>query len=876
VRRVGDKFTISVSPGDLSSAETFLGELGRNIDEEGTKLANLPGKSASWTGKTATTLKGEMTRIAGQMKTASDHFNTAKTAVATFRGKVEEAQRTLVSLNSRWNDAQGAYDSAVGAANQQYSRDARPYNNMPPEDVGTARKDLQATRDRAVGDAAGVRDAAQAKLQGEYDELIRDLETAAGTCGSTMAAAVVVAVPAEVVSKYLAGGGMGPGALNANFDKETAAARQQLTGDESLAGQADDIRAGDELAKSVKDKIARGEKLTPEEIAALKAGRGNAAFVQGFMETMGPQGMAALSYTTIIGTQAPSKEERKAAEDLKGVLTDLFVTGSHVQVDDGKGGQRYLMDDGWLSNFNPRSALPEPQRDHFRPQDGYVPAVLLPFLTKPLSENFTKVVGNRFLQEYGDATKHGPGGFNHNRYRTMHGGYDLLNILFDRMDDHPGVSNELMTAHTRVFMDIATGKDKQLLGGVNDTDVRKHLTKIFENAILGVTDPQHVANADYIVASMGQYLAGDPTKPFPPGKEPKFIKEMLPTLGKVLTTDRYFYGQVYSVATPFAPGLNPTGFPNYTSDPNMGLLMSPKAWEQLQQEALRDPESAEAIASRTVQWLQAARKAAGGQAFVYDPNTIGPDGEPLVGPSGKPFSAVGDFEVVGLDLYQQEAVRRFLGQNLLAVKDELTAEMEKKIEKAGGTAATGVALVGSIFQWVQDPQSIPGDILAFSFDKTVGYVSDQYVKGERTDIKATYDQQLKALQNSVSGSFVDPKFWDQANTAADNLAGNYEERVTPPAVFTEGDQDKHGPAQEYTGDPKTYVGKKSQYVNGTVITDDFLEYGDNGEVTGVVNPAAMNSLQREAYLNWLKDPAVQKHLDQEVTAVGTAADRAAK
>src|SRR6185312_9899403 len=98
--------------------------------------------------------------------------------------------------------------------------------------------------DNAIGGAATTRNAAQTKLQGEYDGLIHDLQAAATTCGSALAAAVLVAVPAEVISSYLKGGGMGPGALDANFDKATRDARQKLTGDDSLAGRADDLKAG--------------------------------------------------------------------------------------------------------------------------------------------------------------------------------------------------------------------------------------------------------------------------------------------------------------------------------------------------------------------------------------------------------------------------------------------------------------------------------------------------------------------------------------------------------------------------------------------------------------------------------------------------------
>jgi len=410
---------------------------------------------------------------------------------------------------------------------------------------------------------------------------------------------------------------------------------------------------------------------------------------------------------------------------------------------------------------------------------------------------------------------------------------------------------------------------------VNDTDITKQLNTILKNAVLGIdpNDTQLRSNADYIMAGMGKYLAD------PANKNPKLIKEVLPALGEILVSPQYLPGQIMSVATPFAPDFDAkAGFPAYTRDPNMGLLMDPALWQQLQQEALRRPENAASLVQATTDWLETARANSEGTAYVMDPDRVGPDGRPLIGPSGKPYSSEFNATVIGLDLYQQEAVRSFLGGNLVAVKDDLTAEMEKRMTDAGKPAELGVAAVGKIFEWATDPRAAGQDIAGITFGAAVEYAGKQFTEGAEKDIKAQYTKQLDALNKSIDPAFTDPGFWDDANGAANRLAGNYDERRTPPSVFTQADQEKGGPVTEYVGDPKKYVGHKSEYVGGgggnPVIDDDFLEYGDNGEVTGVKDPKEMNHLQREAYLNWLGDPAVQSYLDQNIEAVGKARERA--
>jgi hypothetical protein len=871
---VGDKFSITVSPGDLSSAETLLGDLARNVEEEGTKLADLPGKAASWTGRTATTLKAEMTRIAGQMKSSPEHFTTAKTAVGTFRGAIEDAQtKTLPDLNRRWNESISTYDSAVSAAGREYSSTVGPYRRMPDEDSADLRQGAQDKRNRAVDAAAGVRDAEQRKLQGEYDALVRELETAATTCGSALAAAVLVAVPAEVVSRYLAGGGMGPGALDADFDKLTRDARQKLTGDESLAGRADDLKAGEELARTVGDKVKRGENLTPEEIAYLKANAGNQAFVQGFMQSLGPEGMAALAHMTLVNAQNP--RERQAADELKGVLTDVFVTGSHIQVDDGHGGQRYLMDDGWLDNFNPSKGLPEEMGKRIQP--GYAPADLIPFLTKPLSENFSTVVGDRYLREYDNALKNGGLDNLHRRYRTQFGGYDMENTLFSRMADHPNVANELMTRHLDAFGFIMTGQDGQLIGRANDTDVRKQLNTMLQGAVLGIdeNDPQRVSNADYIMAGMGKYLATH--------EDQKLIKEVLPALGDILVDDRYLTGQIVSVSTPYAPDFDPkAGFPAYNRDPNLGLLMDRDLWAQLQQDALRSPENVDKIVGATHDWLVAAKDGTFPIAFSYPPERIGPDGKPRLGPDGEPISAEGNYAVISLDLYQQAAVSSFLGTNLIAVGDDLTKEMEARIGDVENRAEFAKAAFGKIVEYAGNPAQIATDAKALTIDTAVTFATDKYKNWAIEDIKREYTGQIDGVTKAAE-QFMNPDFLSNSNDTLRTIATSYQPGENPPSVYTR--DTVGGPLDKYEGDPLTYVGHNSQYVNGTVMTDDFLVYKKNPDgtvataggrpvVTGILDPSQMNSLQRQAYDNWIHDPAVQQKLHSTDRALQEAAARA--
>jgi hypothetical protein len=232
--------------------------------------------------------------------------------------------------------------------------------------------------------------------------------------------------------------------------------------------------------------------------------------------------------------------------------------------------------------------------------------------------------------------------------------------------------------------------------------------------------------------------------------------------------------------------------------------------------------------------------------------------------------------VTSLSLYQAEAARHFLGQNLLADHDELVKAMEEELKQNGENKERAKAIVGQLVDWAKDPTSIKDDVIGkltdFAVDKTVDWFfpSDD-------EIKQKYDASIKSLSDDLANPIVKPGFWDDVNGTASQLVKDTSSGAGPTSTdsvipnYTNPSDHK-----VYTGDPTQYVGKESQYVGGgTVITDDFLTYDKTtGKPDGIVPPSEMNNLQRQAYLNWLHDPAVQSYLDDKLSAVEEARKRA--
>jgi len=886
---VGDHFTIDVSVGDLTVAESILGSLADQLTEEGQKLGGLPGEASSWTGATATTLKTEMERVSRQMVASTPRFTDARTAVATFRQALEEAlDTTLPGLNRRWRDADTAYSRDVSRADSDYER--------AEQTVGSSSGGAATARDHAVRAAAGSRDSARSGLTGEYDELVQELERKATACGTCLARAVLAAVPADIVSAYLLlSGGRGPGALGAGFDRLTASTRQSLAGDDTLVGRADDHRAGVEAARDLLAGLEPAGELTDEQIALLAGNGNNEAWVQGLLTELGPGGTAALGYTVRYMCEDGHSRTHERGKEAFTALSTVFVTGSRLRVDDGHGGVRLLMDEKWIENYNPNKELGLEPGNHPNVVAGYRPDLLLPFLNTELDAEFTQVVADRTLNDYeaylAALKKHDEGALNRwmlyrgaeplsgaesilniqsgnddNPFRT-----DMFHVVLERTAEHGDVSNFVMMRHFDAMAGLLTGVEPQLVGEGSRRDwAGDALGRILEQSVLGVSQDDRCL-ADSVLSRLGNYLHEDGDR--------HLIPQGLGSLGRIVTDDRYLTGQIHSVATPFAPDLE--GYDAITGgvrDPRMGLLLPREIWAELDQEAMRSPENVLLLSGRTQEWLQDEQNRTAGLNVSWDAEHLGPGGVPLTDANGNPYGPSHNGGVTALDTFRRESVRAFFADNLVAVRGDLEQELGDRLEQIGQDREMARGAVGKLLELAQDPTAVTANVPAFAAGVAVENLTEPLTDflveavgdfdGKEEAARAAYDEQLTTLKNVAGGAFADPRPWNDIRSLSDSLLYSMENGQGAPPVYTKDELDDTGP-EYFTGNLDTYVGHASEYVgNGTVITDDFV-VRENG-VPKVMELSEMNHLQRRAYLNWLHDPAVQQFMSNRQDELRTA------
>ncbi len=880
-----DHFSLTVALGDLDAAVSQLGTIGTELDGQGGRLAGLPGKATSWTGGTADVLKGEMSRIGRQMQQASPLFGDAKSAVSTFRQAVEEAQNvTLPALNKRWTAAQGAHDDAVTKATNGYATEVKPYQHMPDSDSYSMRQAAATTRDSAISSAGTALAAAQRGINSDYDTMVSHLQTAARTCGSSLAAAVLAAVPADVVDSFLKGGGTGT-VMPKNWDLDalTVSTRQALTGDDSLAGQADDYAAGKKAAEAAQGWLKdHPYDPMPQAIAdALKANSTNKAFVQALMVTMGPSGMARIA--------GEVKDWVKNGKDKDGsffkAMSQIFGTGSYLQVDNGLGGTKYLMDADWLNQFSPVKADPKTYQQT-EPKDVYRPDLLLPFLRdkNSVSDNFAGIVADRALTDY-EAWQKGregddmnafahiqwylgdPASYSGNPWATLANSDPkdpfgpVFGVALARASDYTDVSNSVLMAHFKTLAALMTGQDPFWTGGDTYLGDQKDwisgpLADILKQGTSGFVKehPDEDFLADSVVSQLGAYLKDN--------GDQHLLGSVNKSLTDVLLDPRYLKGLENSVGTPFAPGIGDYDpLTGAIDDPKLGPLMPMEIWQALHREAMRDPANAAAITTQLGSWIRDTEHGAQHMGYTYDAS-----GNLVQSPT-----------VSSMDFFRAESMRTFLAGNLSAdakaIQDALNDAL--KDNQDGKDQAT--AVMTTLFGYATDPSSIKDDLIGKAGDFVIGQLVDAFSEDPKS-IADKYQPTIDALNKLANDPVVKPSAWDDIQSTATQLAVDEKSGTGANTVNTP--QPGYGPTDPahsttHTGDPTQYVGHTSTSDEwGHVQTDDFLTYDAQHNVTGVMNPGDMNTMQRNAYLNWLEDPAVQAYLDKNDDAVSTGRGRA--
>ena len=203
--------------------------------------------------------------------------------------------------------------------------------------------------------------------------------------------------------------------------------------------------------------------------------------------------------------------------------------------------------------------------------------------------------------------------------------------------------------------------------------------------------------------------------------------------------------------------------------------------------------------------------------------------------------------------------------------------LEAELAQLGKDKEQAKQILGQLVDWARDPKLIVSDVT----DKLVDFAIDKAVDWTfptTKDIEAQYEARIQSLSSSLDSPIVKPSVWTDINMIATQLVVDLGTDRGPTTVVTAGGADGHPTPTSHNGDPTAYVGHVSIYVPGDPahpITDDFLARDSAGKATGVLNISQMNPYQRQAYLNWLLDPAVQNFLGTRIDALKVAAGLAA-
>jgi len=298
-------FTINADPDAIDAAGNGLTELGNHMT---TKAGEIRGYIGSlppdeWSGGARTAISQESDGLARELAKFGPMFAAAGQALKTLGTTVRTAKdTTLPSINNRWDGAESTCQSAKSKANTAYGHELHEINSDPSTSgqlKKVMRQDALDSRNLAHSDADSARSTTQGKLQGEFDQLQRDLEQAFKTASASLTENCVIAVPDKTVSDFLSHGGSGAmpswtGADGVVFPPELGA-QKALKNDLQLLDRRDQVLDGEKVAADLeawKNDGSKPPKDLPPEVKALLAEHANDPyFGQTVATKLGPDGI---------------------------------------------------------------------------------------------------------------------------------------------------------------------------------------------------------------------------------------------------------------------------------------------------------------------------------------------------------------------------------------------------------------------------------------------------------------------------------------------------------------------------------------------------------------------------------------------------------
>jgi hypothetical protein len=338
-------FTINANPDEIESAGNGLVELGEHMLTRAGEVRSHIGNvgPAQWSGGARTAIEQEAQGLANQLQKFGPMFKTAGQALKTLAGQVRTAKdTTLANLNSRWDGAQTTYQSAVDKANTAYQNDVRDIDgntDVEPQTRKMMRQDAVDSRNWATSEAYSARTGTETKLQGEFDDLVRELETNFKTASQALVDNCVVAVPDKTVADFVAGGGSGsmPSWTNQDgtpFPPELGA-QKATKGDLQLLDRRDQVLDGEKVAKALDDWYANSDRqpppaLPPEVKALTEEHKNDPYFGQTVSTTLGPEKivdiMQKAKYLSSENPNYPGRDTLEEKNRIAGIQDDIATT----------------------------------------------------------------------------------------------------------------------------------------------------------------------------------------------------------------------------------------------------------------------------------------------------------------------------------------------------------------------------------------------------------------------------------------------------------------------------------------------------------------------------------------------------------------------
>jgi hypothetical protein len=313
-----DQFVLKVDEESLDVVRHHLGILGQNLGLQARLVRATPGEISPemWSGAARDAVCTEVTGLGARMAGFEEHFRVADERVRSLRQQVVDARSRTRTLNRRWEDAIDEQRRVAAAIAFGYPGAGSGVG------VTTGR---EAAADEALADE-------QRRLTAAFADLREELRAAFVGLSGVLASATEVAVPAEFVRSFAAGG---PYPVTVGV-ADLMAARQPLLARKMAQDDARDavplLRAaatGDvAAAQALRERFA-GRATDPMfafEVTRLMGARGMAGLAGGMAEQMfaasaDPTRLTAVSesnrwMSTFVGTALVTAADGRRYTDL--------------------------------------------------------------------------------------------------------------------------------------------------------------------------------------------------------------------------------------------------------------------------------------------------------------------------------------------------------------------------------------------------------------------------------------------------------------------------------------------------------------------------------------------------------------------------------